>query len=152
MGTVTANRYVSAEFSWEQLDRDFYRADIVFHNVDHSEASFDARVYLNNPEADEKTGVASETGYAGTFHIFGHGGCYGDEGHCDITGRRMYDPRPAHALAPGRKVVIATDAVRRAMRAGPAVTVTVVPVVTATTPKCSGDVLKFDRLEVVTYR
>lgn len=152
MGTVTANRYVSAELSLGRLDRDFYRADIVFHNVDHSEASFDARVYLNNLDADEKTGVASETGYAGTFHIFGHGGCYGDEGHCDITDRRMYDPRPAHPLTSGRKVVIATDAVRRAMQEGPTATVTVVPVVTATTQKCNGDVLKFDRLEVVTYR
>ncbi len=152
MGTVTANRYVSAELSLGQLDRDFRRADIVFHNVDHSEASFDARVYLNNPEADEKTGVASETGYAGTFHIFGHGGCYGDEGHCDVTDRRMYDPRPAHPLTSGRKVVIATDTVRRAMQEGSTATVTVVPVVTATTEKCSGDVLKFDRLEVVTYR
>ncbi len=152
MGTVTANRYVSAELSLGRLDRDFRRADIVFHNVDHSEASFDARVYLNNPEADEKTGVGSETGYAGTFHIFGHGGCYGDEGHCDVTDRRMYDPRPAHPLTPGRKVVIATDAVRRAMQEGSTVTVTVVPVVTVATEKCSGDVLKFDRLEVVTYR
>ena len=134
MGTVTANRYVSAEIALDRLDREFSRADIVFHNVDYSGASFKAHVYLNNPQADEKTGVGPETGYAGTFHIFGHGGCYGDEGHCDVvTERRIYDPRPTHPLTARRKIVIATDAIHQAMQQRPTATVTVVPIVNATT-------------------
>ena len=135
------------------LDGNFVRADIAFQGVDHSGASYEARVFLNNPTADAGTPRTPENGYAGAFHIFGHGGCFGDdESHCQIRNRRLYDPRPGHMLTPARKVVIATDAVRRALAAGPDITLKVVPIVKATTPKAGAeDVLHYEEVQIVTY-
>ena len=95
------NRYEAAvTIAAEQLDPEFSRADIEFEGVDHSGASYEGRVFLNNPRADATTPLTSEKGYAGTFHIFGHGGCFGDdEGHCTVRPRRAYDPRPAHPFS-----------------------------------------------------
>ena len=136
------------------LDSKPYRADIEIHGIDHAGPSYQARVYLNNPTANEDTGVAPDTGYAGSFHIFGHGGCLGDPGHCDVVTRGLYDPRPGHPLTPGRKVVIATDAVRRAIQASNVITVTLVPIILSTTPRIGrpDDVIKFDTIRIVTYR
>jgi tyrosinase len=136
------------------LDRDFNRADIQFHDLDHSGASYEGRVFLNNPAADERTARVPESGYAGSFHIFGHGGCLGDPGHCDVVPRRPHDPRPAHPLTPARKLVVATEAVRRAMDGGTEITVTVVPVVLSTTPAAGrpDDLVRFEQVRIVTYR
>jgi hypothetical protein len=50
-------------------------------------------------------------------------------------------------------VVIATEAVRRAVRDSHQTTITVVPVVTSLTPKSDAeDVLNFDRVAIVAYR
>jgi len=150
----SGKKYTSAGIPVESLDPSFSRADVVFDGLDHGGMSFEGRVFLNNGAADEKTAQTPEFGYAGSFHIFGHGGCFGDDpSHCEVRkAPRMYDPRPSHALTPAQKVVIATEAVRQAISAGKPVTVTVVPVVRADTPK--GDfeeVLKFDKLTIVTY-
>jgi len=49
--------------------------------------------------------------------------------------------------------VIATDAVRRALKQGKQVTVTIVPIVTSGTTKCDyNNVLGFRRIKVLTYR
>jgi tyrosinase len=111
------------------LDSTAYRADIEFHNVDHAGASYEGRVYLNTPDADADTPTTPDAGYAGSYHVFGHGGCLGDPGHCEVKDRRQYDPRPAHPLTKAKKVVIATDAVERAIKGGGDATVTVVPIV-----------------------
>jgi hypothetical protein len=153
-GPKGAKKYVSPKTSLENLESEFSRADLIFDGVDHSGASFEARVFLNNELADEQTPMTPEHGYAGSFHIFGHGGCFGDDlTHCQIRGLpRPYDPRPAHPLTPARKVLMATDAIRQALAHGREMTVTVVPVVMAGTPKCDYEnVLKFDRFSVVTY-
>ena len=149
------NRYEApVTIAGEQLDTEFSRADIEFDGVDHSGATYEGRVFLNNPRADATTPLTPENGYAGSFHIFGHGGCFGDdEGHCTVRPRRPYDPRPAHQLTPARKVVIATDAVRQALAAGPEVTLKVVPIVRATTPKAGPeDVFSYERVSILTYR
>ncbi len=148
-----AKKYVSPKINLETLDKDFARADLEFHGVDHSGASFEARVFINNLKAAEGTPTTERNGYAGSFHIFGHGGCFGDLGHCEVRGLpRLYDPRPAHPLTPARKVLIATEPIRRALRQGKSMTVTVVPVVTSGTSRCDlEDVLKFDRVSLVTY-
>jgi hypothetical protein len=153
MTAIASNRYLSPEIRLDTLDQRFRRADIEFHGVDHSGPSFEARVFVNNPSADDSTPLSAENGYAGSFHVFGHGGCFGDEGHCDILPRRMYDPRPAHQLTPARKVIVATDAIRRAIAEGTTATITVVPIVTSLTEKVSAEeALHFERLSIVTYR
>ncbi|HVF57918.1 MAG TPA: hypothetical protein VM934_17330 [Pyrinomonadaceae bacterium] len=164
-GTVTATGanqtyraskvYKSAKkINVDDLPAQFSRADLEFIRVDHSEASYEARVFLNNTSADENTPTAPESGYAGSFNIFGHGGCFGNVGHCD-TGHKdqdAFDPRPSNPLEPIRKVVIATEAIKKAASQSTEITVTVVPVVTSWTEQCDlTDVLKFDHINLAIY-
>lgn len=148
------NTYVSAEIDLSTLPRHFSRVDLVFEEVDHAGASFEARIFINNAGADRTTEKAPAAGYAGSFHIFGHGGCFGDVGHCDVVPRRTHDPRRAHPLTPVQRTVIVTEAVRRAMSQSEKATLTVVPVVTGVTAKVDAraEVLKFDRVSVIAYR
>lgn len=148
-----ANKYTASEIHLNTLDQAFTRADIEFDGVDHSGASFEARVFLNNPDANDSTAKTLESGYAGSFHIFGHGGCFGDdEGHCAVHPRRAYDPRPSHPLSPARKVVIATQAVRRALEQNPTTTITVVPIIMSLTERSDTEnTLKFDKVSITTY-
>ena len=113
-------------------------------------------MYLNKPDADENTGY-DDPSYAGSYHIFGHGGCLGDPGHCEVKPRRKYDPRPAHPLTPAKKVVIATKAVKREIERADEVTVTVVPIIEPlpyenVDPKYTDDPVEIGYVRIVTYR
>ncbi|MBA2557898.1 MAG: tyrosinase family protein [Chloroflexi bacterium] len=136
------------------LDPNPDRADIELHDIEHAGASYEGRVYLNKPDADEHTGY-DDPAYAGSYHIFGHGGCLGDPGHCDVAPRRTFDPRASHPLTPALKVVTATDAIKRAIHHG-AATVTVVPIIEPlpydVDPKYSEDPLKIGNVRIITYR
>ncbi|MGY1636844.1 hypothetical protein ACI78V_09340 [Geodermatophilus sp. SYSU D00742] len=132
----------------------FDRADLIFHEVDHSGPSFTARVYVDNPEANADTPTTAEAGYAGCFTIFGHGGCVGtDDGHCNPKARTVdeFDMRMPHPLLPQTKVVTITEALRRL---GPVsqVTVTVVPVVPGQSAPELTDALEFGTVRLATYR
>src|SRR5258708_32136807 len=129
-GGKAPKRYVSSKILVKHLDGDFSRADLIFEGLDHSGPPYEGRVFLNNEGAHAGTPTTPENGYAGSFHIFGHGGCYGDDiTHCQITGpRRPYDPRPGHPPTPARKVLIATGALKPACAKGNEKTVTIVPV------------------------
>ncbi|MGH9760379.1 MAG: hypothetical protein ACREDR_16270 [Blastocatellia bacterium] len=131
----------------------FSRADLEFHGVEHAGASYEGRVFINNPKANEKTAKTPANGYAGSFHIFGHGGCFGDIGHCEVNKpRRDYDPRLSHPLLPIKKTLVATEAIRRALSKGSKLNVTVVPVVSAWNEKTpTDDVFKYDKIRVITY-
>ena len=144
----------SPEIPIDDLGDTFTRADIEIEGLDHSGSSYEGRVFVNNPDADDDTELTVDNGYAGSYFIFGHGGCYGDEGHCDVKPRGPYDPRPPHDLWPTRKVVIATDAVRRATQVGSTLTVTIVPVVLSTTEMVPEDeeIPKFEFISVITYQ
>jgi len=146
-------KFVSQKIALESLTQQFYRADIVFEGVEHAGASFEARIFLNNDAANENTSTVGEQGYAGSFHVFGHGGCFGQVGHCEVRGNpRPYDPRPGHPLTPARKTVIATAAIKRALAKSRQLTVTVVPIVRAGTPLCDfNNVLKFDKISIRAY-
>lgn len=136
----------------------FRRADLEFHGVDHSRSSFTARLFFNHTDADAATPTDDEHGYAGSFHIFGHGGCAGDEGHCEVpTERRPRDLRPQHQLTTLSKRVVVTDALRRALSGGTELSVTVVPVlrdelVAAYGESLTSDLLHFDRVDLLTYQ
>jgi hypothetical protein len=92
----------------------FSRADLVFEGIDHSDESFKALIYFNNPKANYRTGRSAEKGYVGSFSIFGHGRCFGAPGHCDVPNRspRHGDLREPHTLTPLQKRVVVTAALR----------------------------------------
>jgi hypothetical protein len=97
----------------------FTRADLIFDGVPHAGNSYEVRVFLNNKRADEKTARSQETGYAGRFMVFGHGGCFGADGHCDTDLAAAVADRPdaltgrRHGLAPRRRILTITDQLRR---------------------------------------
>jgi hypothetical protein len=130
---------------------EFTRADLVFYGVDHSGPSFEARIFLNTPGADLSTDRDLEAGYAGSFTIFGHAGCAGDAGHCDVpTGPAdPFDVRPPHPLALQTKTVIITEALRRVTDAE--LTITIVPVRPGPLSAELADSLEFDEFRLLTY-
>jgi hypothetical protein len=132
------------------------RADLVFYGVDHSGPSYEARVFVNNPQADPATERVLEEGYAGSFTVFGHNGCFGDAGHClpDQRTRDEFDVRAPHPLQPLTMTVIATDAIRRALvdPETTTVTVTVVAVVPEDDfPKAAEPAERFQYVRLLTY-
>jgi hypothetical protein len=136
-----------------ELPAEFSRADIEFIGVDHSGATYEARVFVNNASADGDTPVTVANGYAGSYYIFGHGGCFGDVGHCEIPQKQdLFDIRPSHPLEPIRKVVIATEAIKQAAAQNADISITVVPVIMSWTEKSElNDVMKFDHINLITY-
>ncbi len=150
------SRYVSAPIapSPAAASGEYSRADLIFHGVDHSLASYEGRVYINAPKANAGTG-REHPSYAGSFHIFGHGGCFGDVGHCDIptAPQDPFDLRQAQPLTPTAKVVIVTDALKRIVaKAGDAPGPVTVTVVCVAPSRESNEYLKFDEVRLVTYR
>ncbi len=137
--------------------RDFKRADLVFEGVDHAGPSYEARVFLNNPGATADTPRTADEGYAGSFHIFGHGNCFGDVGHCDVDerGKAPYDLRLPHPLTPARTLVKITDVLKSVLRRdGNLNHVTVVPVAVGHPASSETDpegFLKYDKMQLVTY-
>jgi hypothetical protein len=136
-----------------KLENPFKRADIEFYGLDHSGASYEGRVFLNNPKANQDTPKTLENKYVGSFYIFGHGGCYGDVGHCEvIMDRRPYDYRASHPLTPAYKRIIVTEKLRELAKSTNKFTVTVVPVLARdTTRRGAEDVVKLERLSIITY-
>jgi hypothetical protein len=152
------NIVTSAPLELPELEpgEDISRADLVFYGVDHAGPSYEGHIFLNNKGADADTERSPQEGYAGSFAVFGHNGCFGDEGHC-LPGQRYvdeFDVRAPHPLRPLTMTVIATDAVRSAL-ADPsvrAITVTVVAIVPQDDyPKSSQEPLKFDYVRLLTY-
>jgi tyrosinase len=112
----------AVEFDLEMppaVEGSFYRADITFYGIDHGGPSFRVHVFFNAPGATSETPRTPDEGYVGSFSVFGHGGCFGDEGHCDIRDPvTAFDRRPPHQLVPTTRVLVATEAVQQYTAAG----------------------------------
>lgn len=108
----------------------FHRADLVFTGVDHSDISYEVRVFLNNPKATDKTPREKDKGYAGRFVVFGHGNCFGDVGHCDIPHAAGGPRHHQHPITPQKKILTITEPLSRVLKASKKglETVTLVPV------------------------
>jgi hypothetical protein len=132
---------------------EFDAAELIFYDVDHSGPSFAALVFLNSPDADIGTPLDDEAGFAGSFYIFGHGGCVGDEGHCEVPDKPKdpFDTRPLHPLTRQTKIVDISAALKRADVSSGELLVTVVPVVPAPEQVERADVLFFSAMRFVTY-
>ena len=112
------------------LGNSFYRADLEFHGVGHSGPSFQARIFFNNPEASASSELTQASGYVGSFYVFGHGGCFGQSGHCEVPEqpRQLFDLRPPHQLTPTKMWITVTEPLRRVSEAPGTLIVKVVPV------------------------
>jgi tyrosinase len=136
----------------------FRRADIVVHGVDHSRASFEGRLFFDNPEATTSTPRNDENRYAGSFWVFGHGGCAGDEGHCEVPiERRAFDFRPEHELTGMSFKVIVTEKLRALVGLGQSFAVSVIPCVRPESAErlpeaLLTDLLHVDRIDLLTYQ
>jgi hypothetical protein len=157
MGDTEQTLVIDVPFPREEGLTPFTRADLVFTGVDHSTTSYEVRLFLNNPTAIADTSRTAEQGYAGRFTVFGHGGCYGDEDHCDVPAPSTdpTDLRPPHPLTPLNTYVTVTDALRRVLaRDGVLRTVTLVPV--SITPRRTDrrpapELLRFADVSLHTY-
>ena len=135
----------------------YYRADLEFHGVDHSKASFEGRLFINHPDAGPDTPTSIDS-YAGSFWIFGHGGCAGDEGHCEpVTERRPFDFRPEHQLTTVSKRVMITGKLRALVQPGQRFTVRIVPYVRPELAErlpanLVTGMLQLDRVELLAYQ
>jgi tyrosinase len=130
---------------------DFRSADFEVGGIKHTGSSYEGLLYINNPDADAATGKDEEAGYAGSFNVFGHGGCFGAEGHCDNREpeRRRFDNRPlARSIRMKRRVSI-TDALRSAAQDDAEILFTIVARTSDPDPE---GVLDVKRLSIVTYR
>jgi tyrosinase len=113
-------------------------------------------VFFGHPDAGPDTPLTADAGYVGFFSVFGHGGCFGDEGHCEVRGPvSVFDRRPPHQLVPIARYITVTDAVRGLVQHGAeTVTVTAVPVVRPSvlaTAEQAADVLVLDQVALHTF-
>lgn len=149
-------RFVSRSIPVAGLGQRFRRADLLFQGLDHSGPSYEVRVFFNRPDATDETPATEQEGCVATFFMFGHGGCAGQPGHCDVPEtRRSGDMRPPHQLVPATRWVTVTDAVRRAVTEGE-LTVTAVAVARSWRASAArwdpdAELMGLERVSLVTY-
>ena len=133
-----------------QAQHRFQRADVVLYDVDARGASFVAKVFLDSPGETPDTSPSRQTGYAGFFCIFGHGGCFGDEGHCDVpTERDPFDFGPPHGLTPQVKLVDVTTELTT--MTADTIVVTVLPISPSERGPMLINALEFSSMRLLTY-
>jgi hypothetical protein len=111
-------------------DEDVARVDLEFLGLEHAGPSYEGRVFVNNSDADQNSPTTKESGYVGSYYIFGHGGCFGGSGHCSVDEtERPYDYRTTHPLTPIYKRIEITEFIKDVTEDKYTFTVTVVPVI-----------------------
>jgi hypothetical protein len=140
------------KFDIEKLNNKFYRVDLQFYGIDHSGPSYEGRIFINNPQADEDTPTTLKNGYVGSYHIFGHGRCFGDVGHCDIRGPiSPFDFRPSHPLTPAFKRIRITDQIKKIGKNTKELVITIVPILSGIVEDQNKDVVRLERISIVSY-
>jgi len=113
------DRFHSRQLELPDPEHSFDRVDLAFYDVDHSGDSFEARVFIGAPRNLKRDAGADHPAYAGSFFVFGHDRCYGEEGHCEVQrDRDPFDLRLPHHLEPAVRIVTVTAAVERVVAAG----------------------------------
>jgi hypothetical protein len=148
---MTAQKYVSPPIPLPVQDEAAAspRAVIQFSGVEQAGPSFEARVFLNNPQAGPDTPKTPESGYAGSFHVYGYGVWPGEQKEAPENG--VEEGRKGGARAPTVRTLVATEPLRRAAEESAHATVTVVPVLPggAADPSVDlGDILKIDQVSI----
>jgi hypothetical protein len=112
------DRFHSRALELPESGHPISRVDLVLYEVDHSGASYEGRVFVGGKKPAAAAGVEHPS-YVGSFHVFGHGRCQGEEGHCDVpTEHDPFDLRLPHHLEPHLAIVTVTDAVTALIDAG----------------------------------
>src|SRR5438874_1537705 len=109
---ATSRRYVSRPIHLPSAARvrASRRAVLEFDGVDQAGPSYEARVFLNNPDADQDTPTTPEHGYAGSFHVYGYGlDTLGHATGAPPSGEAPVLAKPARL--PMRRSLVATAAV-----------------------------------------
>jgi hypothetical protein len=113
------DRYHSRPLQLPGPGHGFHRADLVFYAVDHSGPTYEGRIFVGPRRGPGHGAGVEHPAYAGSFYVFGHGTCHGEEGHCDLPGERdPFDLRLPHHLEPAPQIVTVTDAIKRLVGAG----------------------------------
>ena len=100
-------------------------AELVFRGIEQAGPSFEGRVFLNHPDADETTPRTVEMGYGGSFHVY----AYGEAAPPAIAEAKRSGA--AGPVAPiEKRVPVDETALRAALRDSDELTVTVVAVPT----------------------
>jgi tyrosinase len=107
-----------------KVPADFRQAELHLLAVRHPLESAEVRVFFNVPP-DAATPIQGNDAYAGSLFTFGHGGCSGDEGHCDVPdlpedARRFVAVRARHHRTPMHYRLDVTRALHAAKAAGAA--------------------------------
>ncbi len=139
-----------------KLENDFYRADLIIHGLDHSGPSYEGRVFINNPDANHKTSDESSQGYIGSFFVFGHGGCLGNAGHCEVRRPFTRFNMIPNQLLPEKMSLIITDKLKELGKSTDKFTFTIVPRLSKGSDKTCQDadlekVVKLDGVTIETY-
>jgi tyrosinase len=143
------DRFTTKSIELPPADEVFDRADLIFYGLDHSGTSFEARVFFD-PRGVGRDADADHRAYVGSFYILGHGGCFGDVGHCDIpSARDPFDLRPPHQLEPAIRILTVTEALKGLLERG--ADAAKVTVVAQTEGRAANDVLAFDGVRLATY-
>lgn len=143
------DRFTSAPLELPAAEHRFARADLIFYGLDHSGSSYEAQVFMAARGVGGRPDQ-SHRAYVGSFFIFGHGGCFGDLGHCDIpTARDPFDLRPAHQLEPAVRILTVTEPLQAMLTQG--LTAAKVTVVAHTEGRASDEVLSFRKIRLATY-
>ena len=144
-------RYVYGPFG-HGAGRAFQRADLEFYRINHFRPSFVVNVYFNDPDVDAATDSRDRPTYAGSFSIFGHTTCVGDEGHCvEQTAPSRFDDRPSPPLTRAFKRIRVTDALRRILDRDE-LTITVIATSSPSAEAAfDGRLLDFQGLQLATF-
>jgi hypothetical protein len=126
---------------------DARNAELVFTGIEQAGPSFEGRVFLNNPDADDSTARVPETGYAGSYHVYG----YGDQAPPAIAEAKAKQPADGGPVAPiEKRVRVDEAALRAALSRSRELTVTVVPV--PADPGGAASRRPFEHVEIVLDR
>ncbi|HJZ36489.1 MAG TPA: hypothetical protein VJ204_09485 [Solirubrobacterales bacterium] len=143
-----AERFQSDPLELPAPEHRITRVDLVVYDIDPGRGSYEGRVFIGKkPPAGAGPDHDS---YAGSFYVFGHGDCWGEEGHCDVPpARDPFDLRLPHHLEPHVAIVTVTDHIRGLIEAG--TTAAPVTVAAHAADGSAVETLAFTKLRLLTY-
>jgi tyrosinase len=90
------------EIEINAIGNDFERAYLRLYDLEHTEKTYEIRVFANREETpDATTPLTDEQHYLGLLVLLGHGNCPGAPGHCDRKATTADGLRQEHHLSPG---------------------------------------------------